>query len=271
MKNEEIVKNYLNALEVDYEIKTLEDITKLIKAHLKTFSFSSLRVLLKEEISLELKSIYENIVLKRRGGYCFEHNKLMYEVLKELGFNVTHYLARIVNNTNKIPPQTHRFTLLNFKDEKYLIDVGIGFRTPSVPIKFGNKPSTSHLGVEYKIIEFDDKTFAMELTEKGKPFIATKFDLSRCYEADFEIGHFYSYKNPKAVFVNNFVISLIQDNMIYSLVNNKYFKIKKEKTEEIEIKNIKQLEQILKNDLNSEFTVKEISFFYKSLKLKKVL
>lgn len=264
MNTEKIVKNYLTALEIDHEIKTLKDISKLMKAHLRAFSFSSLRVLLKEEISLNLESIYENIVVKKRGGYCFEHNKLMCEVLKELGFNVTHFLARVVNNTDNIPPQTHRFTLLDFEEERYIIDIGIGFRTPSVPVKFGNEPSVSHLGIEYKIIEFEDKTFAMQLSEKGKPFIATKFDLNRCYESDFEMGHFYSYKNPNAVFVNNFVVSLIEDNVIYSLVNNKYFNIYKDKIEEIQIKNIKQLKDILRNDFNSKFIDEEISFFYKN-------
>jgi N-hydroxyarylamine O-acetyltransferase len=57
MHNQKIVKNYLYELNINYEIKTLKDITKLIKAHLRTFSFSSLRVLLKEEISLDLNNI----------------------------------------------------------------------------------------------------------------------------------------------------------------------------------------------------------------------
>lgn len=264
MKNKEIVKNYLNVLNINYEIKNLEDITKLIKAHLRCFPFSSVKVLLKEEISLDLKDIYENIVLKQRGGYCFEHNKLMFEVLKELGFNVTYYLARVINNTKNLPPQTHRFTLLEYEEEKYLIDVGIGFRSPSVPIKFAKQPTISHLGVEYKIIELEDKTFSMQLFEKGKTFNATKFDLNRCYETDFEMAHFYSYKNPNAVFVNNLVLSLIKDEVVYSLVNNKYLKIYEDKTQELEIKTIEQFEEILKNDFNSKFTFKELESLYKT-------
>ncbi|MFA7084154.1 MAG: arylamine N-acetyltransferase [Arcobacteraceae bacterium] len=263
MSNKEIVKNYLNTLEINEKIKSLEDITKLIKAHLRTFSFSSLRVLLKEDISLELSAIYDNIVVKRRGGYCFEHNKLMFEVLKELGFGVEYHLARVINNTENIPPQTHRFTLLEFEKQKYLIDVGIGFRTPSIPIKLGKEPSISHLGIEYKIVELEDKTFSMQLIEKGNIFNATKFDLKECYEVDFEMGNFYSHKNPNAIFVNNFVASRIEDNIIHSLFNNKYFKITTDITEEIEIKNSKQLEEILKNNLNSEFTVREVDFLYK--------
>lgn len=264
MKSEEIVKKYLDVLNIDFEVKNLDDITKLIKLHLRTFPFSSLKVLLEEEISLDINSIYENIVVKKRGGYCFEHNKLIYTVLKELGFDVTYYLARVVNNTENIPPQTHRFTVLNFKEKKYLIDVGIGFRTPSVPVKFGVEPSISHLGIEYKIIENEDKTFGLQLIEKGKPFIATKFDLNKCYESDFEMGHFYSYKCPNAIFVNNLVISIIYEEVIHSLFNDKYLKIYKDRTDSVDVKSAEQLQLILKNDFNVEFTFEESSFFYKN-------
>ncbi len=262
MNKQEIIKNYLQILNINFDIKNLDDITKLIKAHVKTFAFSSLKVLLKEEINLDLNSIYENIVVNKRGGYCFEHNKLMYEVLKGLGFEVTHYLARVVNNTDNMPPQTHRFTLLNFENERYLIDVGIGFRIPSVAVKFGNTPSLSHLDIPYIIKEFDDGTYAMQLIEKGKEFIATKFDLNRCYEADFEMGHFYSHKNPNAVFVNNLVVSRIEQDVIYSLVNDTYLKISNDKTQEIKIKDAKQLKEIINNDLNSKYTLEEIELIY---------
>ncbi|NLC28715.1 MAG: arylamine N-acetyltransferase [Campylobacteraceae bacterium] len=270
MKNREILKNYLNALKIDHEIKTLEDIEKLIRAHLRTLSFSNSRILLKEEMSLDLNSIYENIVIKKRGGYCFEHNKLMYEVLKGLGFNVTHYLARVLNNRDAIPPKTHRFTLLDFDKKRYLVDVGVGHRSPSVPVLFGDKPSMTHLGAEYKIVELEDKTFAMQLTEENGPFMIIKFDLNRCYESDFEMGHFYAHKNPNAVFVNNFVSSIIQDSAIYSLVNNRYFIFYKSSKEEIEIQSSKQLEQIMKNDLNLGFTFEEISFLYENYINKKL-
>lgn len=262
MKYKEIIKSYLEELQINFEIKTLDDITKLIQAHLRTFSFSSLKVLLKEEISIDLNSIYQDIVVDKRGGYCFEHNKLMYEVLKELGFNVSYYLARVVNNTDNIPPQTHRFTLLNLNNERYIVDVGIGFRSPSVPVKFGGDTSITHLGIEYKVLELEDNIFAMQLIQKGKPFIATKFDLNRCYESDFEMGHFYSYKHPKAVFENNLVVSSIKNDTIHSIVNNLYMIITKDNIQEIEIKDIKQFKQILTDDLNSNFTPKEIELIY---------
>lgn len=263
MTRREIVNNYLDALNIDYQIKTLKDITKLIKAHIKTLAFSNLKVLLKEEIPLDLDLIYKNVVVEKRGAYCFEHNKLMYEVLKELGFDVEHYLARIINNSTSISPQTHRFTLLHYEGERYLIDVGIGFRTPSVPLKVGDT-TMSHLNIKYEVLELEDKTYTMQIIQNDEPFIVTKFDLKKCYEADFEMGHFYAHKHPRAVFVNNLVISLIDDEVIYSLVNNKYLKIYYDTTIEIEIKSSEQLAQLLKNDFNLQYTFDEVNKIYPS-------
>jgi len=98
--------------------------------------------------------------------------------------------------------------------------------------------------------------------ENNKPYIATKFDLNRCYEIDFEMGHFYSHKHPNAVFVNNLVLSRIEDNIIYSLVNSKYLKIYKDKTQEIKITSSTHLDEILKDDFNSNCTSKEAETLY---------
>ncbi len=257
-----MLNDYLQRLDMR-SVKTLEDITQLIQAHERVFAFSSLKVLLNEEISLELESIYDNLVVKKRGGYCFEHNKLMYEALKALGFDVAFYLARVINNLQTDVPQTHRFTLLNFQGERYLIDVGIGFRSPNVPVKFSDEATYSHLGISYKIISNEDGTYNLALLEKEQWFKATKFDLHPCYEVDFEMGHFYSHKNPCAVFVNNLVISRIDENCIYSLRNADYIKIYENEFIKIPIESAEKLDVVLREDFNVSFSKEEVALFYK--------
>lgn len=254
-----LIQKYLKILNIQ-SVETLEDVSELIQAHLNNFSFSSVRVLLKEEISLELEDIYESIVLKRRGGYCFEHNKLFYEVLKALGFDVEFYLARVVNNLENEVPQTHRFTLLYLKGERYLIDVGIGFRSPNVPIAFSTSTTTS-LGMTYEIKTFDNNTLALQLVGNHN-FTVTTFDLNPCYEADCEMGHFYSHKHPCAVFVNNLVISIITGDEIRSLRNSDYVIIKKDKREKKMIRSLAHFTQILKEDLKVQLKADEVVFLY---------
>ena len=258
----QITKNYLNQLNIK-KVETLDDITLLIQAHLANFAFASTKVLLKEEIPLELESIYNNIVVNKRGGYCFEHNKLFFEVLKDLGFDVKFYLARVVNNGSHDVPQTHRFTLLKFNKKNYLVDVGIGFRSPTGPILFSTEVTTTPLGQRYYIKTFEDNTYALVIDE-DEPFILTTFDLKRCSEADFEMGHFYSHKHPCAAFVNNLVISLFTNREIRSLRNSDYIKLYKDHQEEITIESLEQFSTILKEELNLNFTANEVQFFYEN-------
>jgi N-hydroxyarylamine O-acetyltransferase len=260
--NHTLLNNYLDILGLHKNITTLAQITQLIQAHEKNFAFSSVKVLLKEEISLSLEDIYRDIVVNKRGGYCFEHNKLMYEVLKELGFDVQFYLARVVNNLDKEVPQTHRFTLLNFEGERYLIDVGIGFRSPNVPIKFAQESTYSHLGISYRIETLANNTYGLDILQNDTTFRVSTFDLNPCYEADFEMGHFYSHKHPCAVFVNNLVVSRITHNEIRSLRNSDYFKIDEKGQRKIHIKDIEHFKSVLTDELNSVFDNEAMSEIY---------
>lgn len=52
-------------------------------------------------------------MVRRRGGYCFEHNGLLCEMLEALGFEVTLYLARVIYNRDIHPGLTHRITLVH--------------------------------------------------------------------------------------------------------------------------------------------------------------
>lgn len=255
-----ITKKYLDELNIKKEIKSLDDITTLIKCHVNTFAFSSLKVLLEDEISLDLNCIFEDIVIKKRGGYCFEHNKLMYEILKDLGFEVEYYLARVVNNSDNEVPQTHRFTLLNYKNKRFIIDVGIGFNTPSVLVDF-QTPTVSSQGFIYKVLK-QNNAYLLQKIKDEEIYTVTSFDLNPCFEADFEMGHFYSHKHPCAVFVNNLVLSLITDIEIRSLRNNVYLKIYENRNEEIDISSLDKFSNVLKNDFNLNFSDNEIKTIF---------
>ncbi len=66
-------------------------------------------------------------------------------------------------------------------------------------------------------------------TEKGY-FSLYKFNLYNYTQSACVMGHFYSLNHPNAVFVNNFIISLILPKTILALENNIYHKINENKT-----------------------------------------
>src|SRR5262245_31633198 len=74
---------------------TLETLNGIVRAHVQTIPFENLDVLLGRPIELDVESLERKLVAARRGGYCFEQNTLLLEVLGALGFTVRPLSARV--------------------------------------------------------------------------------------------------------------------------------------------------------------------------------
>ena len=238
--------SYFKSLNIELERPSLALVKALQKKHIATFSFNNIGVLLGEPISLEIEDIIEKIVTKNLGGYCFEHNALMYEVLKSLGFNVRILIAKVLNNQNIDSPRTHCITLLAWENEQYIVDVGFGSSTPPLVLNIHNTQEEQG----YRIVSYTHKTYQLELLKGEDYFILYRFDLAKYTQADCVMGNFYSSNHPNAVFVNNFVISLKFSALTLSFRNGIYHRIGKNKTEIIEITSVELLHSIINNDFS---------------------
>ncbi|MFT5662057.1 MAG: N-hydroxyarylamine O-acetyltransferase [Sulfurimonas sp.] len=244
----QLINNYLKTINSTLEVKNLSDIDRLIKKHIEKLPFCNIPILLNRDIILDLASITEKMLHNKEGGYCFEHNKLIYEALLFLGFDVTPLFGRVLNNQKIDVPKTHRITLLTYEDERYIIDVGFGSMSPNQAIKFGSIATKTILDTSYIIKQTDPETFELQTISNDKYFTLYSFDFHNCNEMDFEVGNFYSSKNKNAVFVNNLLLSTISDNKILSLRNNTYHKIFSDYRKEIVVESLDEFRDILKCD-----------------------
>lgn len=58
--------------------------------------------------SLEVDAIFDKVVTRRLGGYCFELNKIFEELLRALGFDARPALCRAVRGRDGRMPINHR-------------------------------------------------------------------------------------------------------------------------------------------------------------------
>ena len=63
------------------------------QAHLLAVPFENLDIHLGRPISLDVTALFDKIVTRRRGGFCYELNGLLAEMLAALGFGVTRLSA----------------------------------------------------------------------------------------------------------------------------------------------------------------------------------
>ncbi len=113
---------YSGALEPDLQL-----LKKLQKQHLLHIPFENIDIHYQTPIKLDIDQIYDKIIGKYRGGFCYELNGLYYELLIALGFSVKRVSARVYQKENQYSPEFDHLTLLvTIGNSEYLTDVGFG-------------------------------------------------------------------------------------------------------------------------------------------------
>src|SRR2546421_10050322 len=95
-------------------------------AHLRTVPFENLSIHSGEPIVLDDDALFEKIVSRRRGGFCYELNGLFAALLRALGFDVAMLSAQVADAQGTFGPDFDHMTLLVNQDERWLADVGFG-------------------------------------------------------------------------------------------------------------------------------------------------
>ena len=105
---------------------------RLHVAHLLSVPFENLSIHWREPIVLEDGALFEKVVRRRRGGFCYELNGLFAALLRALGFHVTMLSAGVASGEGKFGPEFDHMALLVTLPERWLVDVGFGdsFREP---------------------------------------------------------------------------------------------------------------------------------------------
>lgn len=258
----QIIKDaYLNDLKITAAMD-VDFLNQLQSKHIARYSFNSLAVVLGHDISLEVEAIFNKIVEKKRGGYCFEHNKLVLTVLKEIGFDVRLLMAKVIYNRDIDVARTHRITLLNLQGDDYIVDAGFGHLGARYPVKLELGLEQDQGDAVYRIVKNSQEDYCYQLLKDNEFFTLYTFNCYHYSEAECLPAHFYSHKSPEAAFVNNMVVCRKFYNDILSLRNDNFSRISNEATITTVISNPAQLHQILNDEfeLNFDFAIAEFLF-----------
>lgn len=105
----------------------------LHEAHLLAVPFENLDIGLGREIVLDLDRLHDKLVVRRRGGFCYELNGFFASLLAGLGFDLDLLSARVADDAGVLGPEfDHMALLVRVGGKRWLADVGFGdsFRRP---------------------------------------------------------------------------------------------------------------------------------------------
>src|SRR4051812_40407997 len=88
-----------------------DSLAALQERHLHTVPYENFDILRRLPLSLDTRDLFDKIVVRRRGGYCFELNALFGWLLRELGYPVTDLMARFWRDEPNPPPKRRHHVL----------------------------------------------------------------------------------------------------------------------------------------------------------------
>ncbi len=186
-------------------VPNLGNLRLLHSCHLYSVPYENLDIYYNKPFTLALEGIYDKVVTRKRGGYCFELNGLFCWLLRSLGYEVTELAGRFLRGETQIPMRRHRISLVRVPGEhtQYIADVGVGTVCPRFPLAFVLELAQDDLcGERYKITA--DPALGYIINEYNKPQnIYTpyySFTLEPQFDVDFLTVDYYCKTAPESIF-----------------------------------------------------------------------
>jgi N-hydroxyarylamine O-acetyltransferase len=141
---------------------------ELHRAHLHTVPFENLSIHLSETISLREDDLIDKIVVRRRGGFCYELNGAFAVLLRALGADVRLAAARVWGDGGLGPPFDHLALIVRLPDGSapWLADVGFGDHSV-YPLRFDVREQQDDPGGQFQVTDADDGD--VEVFRNGRP------------------------------------------------------------------------------------------------------
>lgn len=203
---------------------TASFLDEIIHAHQCTVPFDNLDICEKNLTpSLAIPDLFDKIVVRKRGGYCFELNALFGALLKALGFNVRPCMARVLIRPIPHPLISHRANIVTIDDKRYLADVGFGGPQPTFAPLFEDGASRMEHGQMFTMHRTAHSWWEMDYRgSDGEDKPALSICTLQVGEEDFIPLSFYQANFPESVFRLNRMVYIKTKNGSLNLRNDTY-------------------------------------------------
>jgi N-hydroxyarylamine O-acetyltransferase len=186
---------------------TVETLTGVHRAHVTTFPFENIDLVLGDTPKLDLPSVQAKLVGAGRGGGCGEQNVLLAAALQHLGLPVTRLVARQLIGSSVPLPKVHTALLVRAGERRWLADAGFGGEGLIEPLEFVDGAEHAVGGWRWRLdhVRGGDGTGA-EAAEGDRWVLRTMhgsgwFDLYAFtpepqFPADYDLGNHYIATSP---------------------------------------------------------------------------
>ena len=185
----------------------------LHRAHLFSVPFENLDISRGRRLSLARPALFDKIVTRRRGGFCYELNGLFGWLLESLGYSVTYLSARVYGADGGLSPEFDHLALwveppAGGPGERWLADVGFGDSFVE-PLRLAAGFEETQGLRTYGLVEHDGGWDYWQREPDAEPARQYAFSLQpRQFPADFEAMCIYQQTAPESHFTQHRLCTL---------------------------------------------------------------
>lgn len=257
MLSDSQVQAYLDRLGFEGEPRVdAETLSELVLRHQSSIPFETVTLHRSQMApSLDAGDIYEKLIEKQLGGYCFELNKSFEGLLKALGFDVRPVLSRAVRGRDSRMPINHRGVLVQLPDGVYSADVGFGGPMPAGALKLEDGLKQTINGEVYIPRKTSDGWWSIDRITQAKTDLyddnlpeRQQTELELCTveveDIDFDaLNHFCAM--PGTLFSEHEIVNLRVPGGYCALMDDKLTKRINGQKEVVELKDLDETNKVL--------------------------
>ena len=170
--------HYLDRIGVDPDGVAVdhESLGRLQRAHVEAVPFENLSIVgdpvgaeRGDGVTLDPDALYEKVVARERGGYCFELNGLFHGLLRAVGFRAERVAACVLDEDGSVGTPANHHTNLVDLDRRYIVDVGLAVPPLRRPLPLDGEVRTDAAGTGWRVVESErpDADYLTQCREPG--------------------------------------------------------------------------------------------------------
>jgi N-hydroxyarylamine O-acetyltransferase len=211
-------------------------LARLQLAHRLTIPFENLDVRLGRTIAIDGESVAAKLVGSRRGGYCFEHNRLLLDALAALEMEARPLLARVWLGAEASPPRNHALSLVTIDGAEWIADTGFGASYAPVMPLVADQEVTAPDGARFRLAREDDGGWL--LLRDGDPVSTDgrtapgwggtswqpqySFTTEAVHDSDLAVANHWAMSAPASRFTQRAVVSIVLPHGFAALTDRNY-------------------------------------------------
>jgi len=193
--------------------RDIETLRQLHVAHLRAVPFENLSIQTGEPIILDDSALFDKIVKRNRGGFCYELNGLFAALLREMDYEVGMLSAQVANAAGEFSADFDHMALVVTLDERRLVDVGFGDSFIE-PLLIDERDTQIQHGRAYRLDCSDEYLVLMKRADEDTNEWAAqyRFKLKTYSYSDYSERCKFHQTSPDSHFTQNRICSKLTPN-----------------------------------------------------------